>query len=429
MGHHYDRGTMLFNLRRFREGIAEFTAELGEDPRSIEAYGMRGMCHLKLRKLKECHRDIQEAISLDPNWSYSYYVLSIAALAQGRTGESVRRIEEALRLQKSPAYFHQLAVVEFGRERVGQALKATEAALALNPRDVDNLVLRAKLLSKTGKLDEARGLLETALAIEPERPGTHRELGSINLLRGSADQALGHLVEARRIDPVRYNERRLLASAYGRLQWPFNRLDAAAKWLMGRSVQQRWWLVCGTMSFLVLVLLVTAPDFDKFSWPAAVTFAVVANLLTLLGTYPSLAALAAVVTLRRELDLRWRDYFAGFSEIPTLLLAHGFATFAAGILTAVPSLYYLLFAMVVLHWDAVWLLLRMHFVIALLVLPIVGMMFLMLSAMGAISIPIDWPIVVGNWLLVLAISYILMSVRRIFFRKSLPSVNPDPIAS
>src|SRR5690606_3783149 len=100
MGHHYDRGTMLFNLRRFREAVTEFTAELGDDPRSIEAYGMRGMCHLKLRELKQCHRDVQEAIALDPEWSYSYYVLSIAALAKGRSREALKQIEEALRLQK-----------------------------------------------------------------------------------------------------------------------------------------------------------------------------------------------------------------------------------------------------------------------------------------------------------------------------------------
>ncbi len=429
MGRHYDRGLALYNLRRYQEAAEEFTRELGEDPRSREAYAMRGMAQLLLKRFKESKCDLETAIAIDPEWSFSYYLFSVAHTVRGRIGDAERMIHDALRLEKRACYFHQLAVVEMGRDRLADAIKATEAALMLDPHAVDTLVLRADLLGKTGKLDEAKELLHKALAVDPEDPDAHRKLGAVNLLRGSAQQALDHLVEARRINPVKYNDRRLLASAYGRLKWPFNKIDAAAKWLVACGVQQRWWLVNGTMSLLVLVLMITAPDFDKFSWPAAVIFAVVANLLTLLGTYPSFATLAAFVTLRRQLDMRWHDYFKGFSEIPMLLLGHGFTTFASGILTAVPSLYYLVFAMIALNWDAMWLLMRMNFLLALVVLPVVGLGFLMLSLGGAICVPDDWDAVFGNWLIVLVVSYILMSARRILFRPAVSNTHPEYLTS
>jgi tetratricopeptide (TPR) repeat protein len=423
MGRHYDRGLALYNLRRYQEAAHEFTEELKQDPQSSEAYGMRGMALLQLKRYKESRQDLETAIATNPEWSFPYYLASVAHLVQKRVRDAEKMIHEALRLDQRASYFHQLALVELSRDRLAGAYDATEAALRLDPHAVDTLVLRAELLGKLGRLDEARELLHKALAVDPEDPDAHRQLGSVNLLRGSAHQALDHLVEARRINPVKYNDRRLLASAYGRLQWPFNRLSKLSAWLEGCSVQQRWWLVNSAMSLLIFVLMVTAPDFTRFSWPAAVTFALVANGLMLLGTYPSFATLAAFVTLRRQLDMRWHDYFKGFFEIPLLVLGHGFATFAAGLLTAVPSLYYFVFAMIALNWDALWLLMRMNFLLAIVVLPLVGFGFLLLALGGAISMPDDGNAVWGNWLIVLVVSHILMSARRILFRPP-PATNP-----
>lgn len=433
MGRHYERGIALYELRRTQDAIAEFTAELEANPRSLEAFGMRALCHLQLGRLVECEADLGEAIALDPEWSYSCYLMSIVDLTLGRWERADEHIHEALRLRSSSAYYAQLAAVEAAGERFEASLEASRVALEIDPNNIDCRLLRARVLNKLNRPEEARALLLATLALEPESAETHQELGSLNFERGAAEQAFEHWIEARRPRPNQFNFWWRLVDPYGRSSWFYRQVDQFRSWIWHADWTQQRLVVNLVFTLLIVTLLATRPDIDhgRFSWVAAAIFGGAANGLLLLATCGTWTRLASLIKLRGQLDLKPGDYgLAGLELVFLLLIPHSIVAFLAGGITGVPAFVYFVMALVILCWDWYGLIRDFHLLITVLLVPVMGIASFFFVLLGAIWMPRYWETILLHWSVVLVISFACRWARHWYAaRTGSRGISPQPFVA
>lgn len=410
MGRHFERGMALFELRRFREAIEEFSQELADDPQSALALAMRAACLGSLAKNRQAQQDARAAIELDPECDYAFYALSIIYMCRGRQRAAHKMIREALRIAPLPDYFQQLGDIHFREKRFRQSLDATEKALSLNPQHEPALILRAKALVKLGRLAEARKLLREALALSAENPEAHRELGALILRTRGTEKALNHLLEARRIDPIGFNDRIALASAYGRMLWPISIVDSWLGWMRNGPITRRWIAVTTVLTALNVMLLIVKPSTEQFSPTAAIVIVAVTNLVALFASLDWIATFVAKIALRKQLDLRWYHYFLGLDTIIALVTLHTIATFPPLLLIHFPKFVFVVSSCLA-NWDLFALTARLPIILAPIAFLVGGAMVLYLAFLGSQYMP-EKPLgVAGYWAAIVALSASAMFLR------------------
>jgi Flp pilus assembly protein TadD len=77
-----DKGYKLYEEGEFKKALNVFENYLKENPKSSEAYYLKGVCHSNLNKNKEAINDYSKALELDPTYAeawyergYSYFIL------------------------------------------------------------------------------------------------------------------------------------------------------------------------------------------------------------------------------------------------------------------------------------------------------------------------------------------------------------------
>jgi tetratricopeptide (TPR) repeat protein len=225
MGRHFDHGQALFDLKRYRDACDAYRAELVGNPDVAIVHAMLAAALINLGNIREAEVSVRRALEFAPNMAYAHFVLSFIHERRGRLGAAERSILEAVRLEQAPGNFHRWAVIAERRGKIDDAMAATAQALRLDARHNESILLRGKLLSRQSKLEEAHALFSAALANNPQDAAAQHAFGSLQLLRGNDDAALGTLREARRLDPNNTNDAAAIALAYGRLIWPLNILN------------------------------------------------------------------------------------------------------------------------------------------------------------------------------------------------------------
>ena len=89
--------------------------------------------------------------------------------------------------------------------------------LLMNPGSVQHLSLLGRSLAKQGRLDDAAQQIEQALALAPDVPLLHEDLGSVRLQQGRHEHAIALFRKAIRLDPRLPSAHRKLAEGLAAL--------------------------------------------------------------------------------------------------------------------------------------------------------------------------------------------------------------------
>lgn len=339
MGQHFQRGQILFDLKRYRDAIEAYQLELAANPDAAVVYAVMAAAFINLGNVRDADGSIRRALELAPDMAYAHYILSFIHQRRQSLGLAEKAIAEAVRLEQSPEMFHQWATIAEQRGKFSEALAATGHALQLNPHHTPSILLRGKLLAAEGKLDEAHRLYATALSVSPEDPSAHLALGSFRLRTGNAAEALDLLREARRLDPINANDVAAIALAYGRMIWPLNIADRLIFRWNNLSPTKLWCL----FAFLAIILAIggrlAGSNLVRMMPPPIwlIGCIVAANYLMLPFTFDQLAAAVGRIALRREFGRSWTSLLVNpFIVIPVAGM-HAGAT-AIGFLAAFPGL-------------------------------------------------------------------------------------------
>ena len=303
MGRHFVRAQMLFDLRRYYEAVDAFSYELEENPQNDLALSLRGAALLNLGYSGSAEDDVRSAISLNPEEAYHFYLLSAIHVTRRELASAEEAILEALRLESDPRWFQQLAAILFERNRFKECVDTTQQALRLAPNDEESLILRAKALTSLGRAREAQELLFAALAISPESPAAHHAVGKLELQAGQPSESLSYLTEARRLDPIEFNDRESIARAYGRGLMPYRLID---RWILrwhDWTPKRRWALftVVGTLALAHALSFMYSSGYEV-GW-AFYCYVAFVNWCAFSITYRELTTTAAILDIGRELDL------------------------------------------------------------------------------------------------------------------------------
>ena len=112
------------------------------------------------------------------------------------------------------AYHHNLGAVYMGQKRFAYALKEMRRASRLDPKDVETKVAIAKLLSETGKPNEALAEYRKICKNAPDDWRSHLSLGNALLEQERTDEAIPHLEKAVELKPREELAQLVLAVAY-----------------------------------------------------------------------------------------------------------------------------------------------------------------------------------------------------------------------
>jgi tetratricopeptide (TPR) repeat protein len=154
-------------------------------------------------KFDEAVREARTGASLAPDLPYSHFALAITLFDAEKLEDARTAIQEAIRMDPEEArYYGLLSNIHFQKKEWQKALAAAQEGLRVDPEDSKCTNLQAMALVQLGRKDQARQIIDAALAREPESALTHANQGWAFLHKGDPKQALVHFREALRLNPM-----------------------------------------------------------------------------------------------------------------------------------------------------------------------------------------------------------------------------------
>lgn len=229
----FARGQAMLANGRPDEAVAEFRAAAAARPDNLDA--LLGLAAVPARSgdVVKARAILGEASPrIRENARYWYVVGQMAGLAGDLAGAEAgfRKAIEAAAKQGLPSERLQalagLAEAQLQRGAIEDAQRTGDELGKLG-LDIGAIkVLRARIATAAGKLDQARTLLEDVLSAEPGNAAARTQLGLVNLREGNLGQAEMNFANVVANDPRNIQAQRLLAEARLRLQSPRATLDA-----------------------------------------------------------------------------------------------------------------------------------------------------------------------------------------------------------
>jgi tetratricopeptide (TPR) repeat protein len=143
----------------------------------------------KFAEAERVHLDILKDVPDSPE---AYVNLAIAQARQNAFDRAVATLNAGIaRLPDSEILLVRLGHTYLVSGKPGEALDTMDKVLALNPRSVDALTVRAGILDATGRKDEAREGYERALLVEPESRYLRTSLAANLAYGGRLKEAIG----------------------------------------------------------------------------------------------------------------------------------------------------------------------------------------------------------------------------------------------
>ncbi|HXC59818.1 MAG TPA: DUF3857 domain-containing protein, partial [Steroidobacteraceae bacterium] len=197
-GAYVDRGFDMMKRSMYEPAITEFTSALKLDPKHVIAYADRGLCYINLGRFEEARPDLRKAFDLDSKSVTAMRGLGALAQHDGHSAEAIDLLTRSLqiedntwardqrvaaylaardvgsaakdlvRLSQTPAdsqyYFGKHAYELMRQNRVDDVRALAQAALDAHAGASDGAVIAATLYQMAGAGDQARRLLDDAIA-------------------------------------------------------------------------------------------------------------------------------------------------------------------------------------------------------------------------------------------------------------------------
>jgi TolB-like protein/tRNA A-37 threonylcarbamoyl transferase component Bud32 len=177
---------------------------LTRSPDMAEAHTAMGMALSLSGRHPEAEAAFQEAIRLNPNLFDAHYFYARDSFAQGKLEQAIREYEEASRIR--PEDYQSPLLVAQSHEDLGHAESArmcrlqgvaiAEAHLRLTPDDVRAMYMGANGLVALGEVERGLEWARRAVAIEPDDSMLLYNVACIFSLAGRVEDALGYIEAA-----------------------------------------------------------------------------------------------------------------------------------------------------------------------------------------------------------------------------------------
>jgi tetratricopeptide (TPR) repeat protein len=163
--------------RDYDRAIAECTAAIRMDPRSAEAYNLRGSIWAAMGRLDQALIDLDEAIRLSPRNPSAMLARGEVRLALGEPGKAIADLDEAIRLgyRDAMAYYDR-GEARLRRGELDPALADLDEAIRRDPQLAIAYVHRARIRGKKDEPDKSLADLNEAIRLDPRNESAYDRL-------------------------------------------------------------------------------------------------------------------------------------------------------------------------------------------------------------------------------------------------------------
>jgi tetratricopeptide (TPR) repeat protein len=175
---HRQLGEIYFLQGRHEEALTEFLAATWLDPRDAKAHAAAGQVQVRLLNYADAVMALQRALTLDAGLQEARYALGTSLMRLGKTAEARRELEI------------------FERQR------AETDAIGRHAFGLDAVRREASRSLLAGAFDQAIPSYQHALTLDPGSARSHRDLGLALLRAKRAQEAIGYLVAAQKLEPT-----------------------------------------------------------------------------------------------------------------------------------------------------------------------------------------------------------------------------------
>ncbi len=200
-------GSVFFQRGYMDQAEASFRIALRDDPQSAEAlYGI-GSVYLDQQKTVEARESFERALKLRGSYpdtlANSWNNLGLLAAREGRMGEAISYLQEALKLSPD----HLIALDNLGsayrqQKRWDDARKIYDRALEVNPNDAEANYGLGMVFAQNDDTARAFDSLQKALKLRPVYPEALNNLGILYLRTERRDEAVASFEECIRVAPA-----------------------------------------------------------------------------------------------------------------------------------------------------------------------------------------------------------------------------------
>ncbi|MBA4371857.1 MAG: hypothetical protein C0402_03235 [Thermodesulfovibrio sp.] len=194
----YYLALVLEEMDRFDEALAEFKKIIIQEPKNVNAFLHLAIIYSKQKKDDEAIKMFEEVLAFDKDKPEIFLSLAMAHL---RTKAYVKAeavlLDAIVRFKDNEELYFNLAMVYDKAERFDAMVGALKKTLELNPRNADALnYLGYYYADKNMNLQEARELIERALAVKPDNGYILDSYGWVLYRLGNFEQAIEQLEKA-----------------------------------------------------------------------------------------------------------------------------------------------------------------------------------------------------------------------------------------
>jgi len=168
------------------------------DPNMVEAHTVLANVLQREWQWAEAEAEYRRALELNPNDASTQAEFALWLMCQGRTDESVTRVEEARALDPAEVSGDSVSRILFFARRYDDAIRESRSALAVQPEHAMNLMGLGFTLIADDKAAEAIPVLEHGLSLSPGSPAIAGVLIRAYAHAGRRSDALRLLAELKR---------------------------------------------------------------------------------------------------------------------------------------------------------------------------------------------------------------------------------------
>ena len=285
------------------------------------AWFFLGQSLLAQQKLATAEEAARKSITQDPESDRGFYLLTLVLLEKNLPREALAAALAAIRHDEGNSVNYAMAARALNQlSRYPEAAKTASTGLQANPRCDGCLFQLSQAKSFLGEHEEADAVTRALLAEDPEDAANHSARGYHLLSAGKPLEALGHFLEALRLEPNDADARSGLTQALTNRNF-FCRYIQKFTLFCDRS---GWKAVLGGLGLFLLLPKVFQPASQAFAWPAitsSLLLASAAAVFLLVICYRSLAFLLQLTHRHTRVALPQRERKAASWCLPPLLAA------------------------------------------------------------------------------------------------------------
>ncbi len=193
----FNKGLAYYKDEKFDKAATSFEDALATMQTNALALNFLGVSQLKNGETAAGTSNLQEAVTLDPNYLPARYDLALAELEAGQGDEAVRNLRQVALNSSAPAdVYYQLGLAYMRVSAWGQAEEAFKRHSHANPTSADTFNCLGIVAARKSEFAQSKQYFEQAIAADKNFATAYLNLASLEHHQLSREEGSAHALRS-----------------------------------------------------------------------------------------------------------------------------------------------------------------------------------------------------------------------------------------